>query len=165
MVATKKACDEHGYHLTEWITENEVKADYDHVEVKNPITHKLERIPVAPDSVFTVIARGSKHRFQLEIDTGAESLETYRKKIRGYIAHLESGLYERRYGTTAGRILTIVTTKWSGEQRLANLKRVTEAEGGGNRFWFTVLPKLNYQSIFDEPIWYVAKSNEPRLLI
>src|SRR5690349_18908820 len=70
------------------------------------------------------------------------------------------GLYEKRYGTHKGRVLTITTS----EERLVNLKRVTEEAEGMQRFWFTTFDKVNYRTVFFEPIWQLAHAEGSRSL-
>jgi hypothetical protein len=79
----------------------------------------------------------------------ATKIELYREFFR------PGGLYEARYGTTAGRVLFITT----GEKRMANMKRITEAHGGKSRYWFTTLALATTRDILTAPIWGIASRN------
>ena len=70
-------------------------------------------------------------------------------------------LYEARYGTRHGRILTVTI----GERRLANLKAITEEVGGKARFWFTTIERIRAGDILTDPIWWVATRNTIHALV
>ncbi|MBM3302427.1 MAG: replication-relaxation family protein, partial [Deltaproteobacteria bacterium] len=90
--------------------------------------------------------------FFLEIDRATLENKRWREKVQAYQAYTESGKYTERYGTTSLRILTVTT----GQKRLSNLKRTTEAAGGGGMFWFTTLEQAQAEQILTVPVWQVA---------
>lgn len=90
--------------------------------------------------------------YPIEIDMTTESLDDFALKVRASREYLKRKIYQSRYRTNSGRILTITT----GERRLKNLKEVTEAEGGKHRYWFTTWDKVNQDTIFTKPIWEIA---------
>ncbi len=49
-------------------------------------------------------------------------------------------------------MLTITTS----EARLRNLKAVTEAEGGRERFWFTTFARFGQYDVLRDAIWNAA---------
>ena len=61
----------------------------------------------------------------------------------------------------AGRVLTVTT----GEKRAANLKAITEREGGKGKFWFTTLAQVTPETVLTMPIWQKAGSDELHSLI
>jgi hypothetical protein len=157
------ACHKYGFQLESWQTENEVKADYDRVMITKAV--KRETVPVLPDSVFTVIALKRRHRFLLELDRGTMETARFKAKVKAYNAYHESGGFEKRYNSTAMRVLTVVSTRFSGEKRLMNLKRATEEAGGKARYWFTTLQATTPETVLSASIWYVAGESEPTPLI
>jgi hypothetical protein len=163
-VAVALACRAHGFTLESWQTENEVKADYDYVTLETA-RGKREQFPVVPDSVFSIVAHGRRHRCLLELDRGTMESARFKDKVRAYIAYHTSGKYQARYGSQSMRVLTVISTISTGEKRLANLKAATEAVGGKRHFWFTTLKQITPQAVFDEAIWQLASENVPRPLI
>jgi hypothetical protein len=105
-------------------------------------------LPVRPDGYFCYRVGERRAHFFLEVDLGTESNRCFRQKVRAYIAYRQSGRYRERYGAYAFRVLTITTS----ERRMANLRRATEAEGGGSMFWFTTLDGTHAMACL-EPIW------------
>lgn len=163
-IALSLACRKQGFTLESWQTENEVKSDYDYVSLKTA-KGKVERLPILPDSIFSFIAHGRRHRCLLELDRGTMESARFKDKVRAYIAYHESGMYQTRYESQSMRVLTIISTRHTGEKRLANLKKATEEAGGKLRFWFTTLKHITPETVFDAPIWQLATEVEPRPLV
>jgi hypothetical protein len=161
------ACRHLNFQLEHWHTEREVKADYDRVRIIT--THGERReVAVVPDSVFSVIAYEMRFWFALEADRGTEVGETWKNKVRGYTAWIDSGKFERRYKDTRIRVITVVRTRYSGAKRLHNLKSATEAVGGAKRFWFAPFESIDLtrpESIFEDFIWQVASETEAARLL
>lgn len=168
-IAVTQSATTHGFTLVEWKDEKTMRREHR----QDPITVTLADATtytthVIPDGYFCLEALGKrKHRF-LEIDratvTGKATSEQNRawdKKIAAYLAWYRSGKYHERYQTKAMGVLTITT----GEERLANLKRITEEVGGKERFWFTCMSRLEGIDILTEPIWSVATSEERRSIV
>jgi Replication-relaxation len=164
MVALTLACRHYGFEIETWKTENEIKADYDRVSVKLP-SGKRGDVPILPDAIFSFVAYNQRNRCLLELDRGMEKTDVFRQKVRAYIAYFENGSYEARYQTTAGRVLTVISGRYSGEKRLENLKRVTEEVGGKKRFWFATAKNISPETILFSPIWQLATETEPRELV
>lgn len=167
LVSVHLACKTHEFQFgyrTDWVSENEVKADYDRVAVKLP-SGKRENLPVQPDSIFSFVAYGQRHRFFLELDRGTMESDNWKKKILAYVAYHESGAYEKRYNAKGLRVLSVIRTKHKGGVRERNLKQWTEDVGGKSRFWFTTLQQITPESLFDDLIWQVATRSEPSKLI
>jgi Replication-relaxation len=168
-IAVTHSATTHGFFLVEWKDEKTMRREHR----QDPITVTLADATtytthVIPDGYFCLEALDKrKHRF-LEVDratvTGKATSEQNRawdKKIAAYLAWYRSGKYHERYQTKAMGVLTITT----GEERLANLKRITEEAGGKERFWFTCLSRLEGVDILTEPLWSVATSEERRSII
>jgi hypothetical protein len=163
MVALTLACRKHGIEIEGWKTENEIKADFDRVTVKS--VDKRVGVPVLPDAIFSFVAFGQRNRCLLELDRGTEKSDVFKQKIKAYTAYFEEGAYEARYQTTAGRVLTVVSTQYTGEKRLAKLKQSAEEAGGKKRFWFTAAKRITPETILFAPIWELATETEPRELV
>lgn len=168
MVAVRLACRQSGFELEEWLTENEIKADYDRVTVKTA-TGRREQVAIVPDAVFSILAHNRRHRCLLELDRGTMEIDRFKNKIRAYIAYHESGTYEKRFHSSSMRVLTVIATRFtgkaSGEKRLTSLKAATEAVGGRRRFWFTTAKSITPESILSEPIWYVSTDDQLQALL
>jgi hypothetical protein len=154
MVAVSAACRNLGYELERWITESEIKADYDRVSVKTA-SGKLQQVAVLPDSFFAVIARGRRYPFCLELDRGTMQVDRFKDKIRAYRTYHQSGKYEARFKVKSIRVLTVISTKsQAGERRLKSLKQATEEVGGEDWFWFATLtqvkPETALSALFGE---------------
>ena len=145
------AAREGGYRVDKWIGETELKAvgDYVHITTSSGGTRK---IAVIPDGYLALNLGHRRAHFLLEIDRGTVSNRRWRERIQAYLKYVESGKYAERYRTRSLRVLTVTT----GQRRMANLKRTTEATGGKALFWFTTLEKVTPASIFRQPIWAVA---------
>ena len=160
-IAVAQACEAHGWQLTRWLTENELKADYDRVRIRARKT----RTALIPDSFFTLVVpeKGTTHFF-LELDRGSEELKRFRDKVEAYVAYYKSGMYAQRYGAQGFRVLTVVDGV--GEGRLKNLVDDTARVAGiGRRFWFAHLADATSGTVLTEPIWSVAGSEEKESLV
>jgi hypothetical protein len=164
MVAVTLAARQEGFILEKWAGENDLKADYDYVTIRTA-SGKRERVPVLPDSYFSLIAHNRRHHFFLELDRGTMTLDRFKTKVRAYMAYHESGGYEKRYGTKSLRVLTVIAAKSSGEKRIKNLKMASEQVGGKHRFWFATANLLIPKTILIVPVWQVASELYPRILI
>ena len=158
-VAVTVACQREGYELLDWQGENELKADYDHVNVR---TSKgiSQSVPVVPDSYFVIATPMGKAHFFLELDRGTMTNSRFRTKVEAYVAYFQQG-YQHRYGTKSLRILTVTV----GQARLANLKRITEQVPETTWFWFGLLDDINAQEVLSTPIWQVAGGESSQTLI
>lgn len=166
MVLVTLACRRHGFELEQWQGENEVKADYDRVMVQSGAGGR-ERMPVVPDSFFTILANERRYPFFLELDRGTMTLARFKNKVRAYLAYYKSGAYEKRYGLQSIRMLTIVSTKSQsgGVKRLENLKAATEEITKERWFWFAPLAELTAENILKVPVWHQATQQETKALI
>jgi hypothetical protein len=164
MVAISVACNRLGFTLEQWHGENDLKASYDHVIIKGA-GGKRERVPVLPDSYFTIVAYERRNHFFLELDRGTMATSRFKTKVQAYLAYHESGGYEKRYGTKSLRVLTVIAGSSSGEKRLVNLKTTTESVGGKRRFWFVTASNLKAETVLSSPIWQVASEEFPNTLL
>lgn len=65
-------------------------------------------LPVMPDAEISYETDGRKRQAFLEVDRGTEPTSRFSGKVRGYLAYLASGDYERRYGLPRFRLLVVV---------------------------------------------------------
>jgi Replication-relaxation len=119
-----------------------------------------------PDAYCKLIVGENTYHHFIEVDRATETEKILTKKINAYRAYMRpeanaTSLYEQQYGTTKGRILFVA----SGMTRVQNIKAITEAARGRNRFWFTTLKQLQSADPFYDPIWYMAGNAETRCLI
>ncbi|MBD0328253.1 MAG: replication-relaxation family protein [Pyrinomonadaceae bacterium] len=149
-----------GYTIPTWLTEPTLRKKHmvDTVTITTEAGTK-EKVAIVPDDYFTLDTPTLLLHHFVEIDMGTVTITAtdwkrrdWERKVRGYMAYINSGKYEARYGTKGLRILTITTT----ETRLKNLKEITEKAGGTARFWFTTFEKALPATIITEPIWEKA---------
>lgn len=167
-IAITQAATKHAFTLLEWRDEETLRTDHanDIVTIKGQQGGEQKTI-VVPDDYFMLDVpvpgenRSLVSRFFVEIDrrtvTGeakasALSQRDWAHKVQAYIAYYRSEAHIKRYGSTAGRVITITT----GERRAANLKAITERVGGKARFWFTTFDQIAPETVLTEPIWSVA---------
>jgi hypothetical protein len=163
---TKAVQDTPPLQLVTWRDELTLKsahhADTLTITTPNGKALKGKLIPDAYLLLATGDSQEDKHFF-FEIDrateTGISSDEhqrTWTRKILMYLEYFKrDGLYEKRYGTYKGRVLTVTTS----DTRLAHLKRLTEAAGGKQRFWFTTFDCVTPQTVLTTPIWQLAQAD------
>ncbi len=118
-----------------------------------------QRVALVPDGYFHLKQQQHHSHYFIEADmctvvglSSKSGRRDWAKKIRSYLAYLESGQFQERYKAQAFRMLTVTT----GARRLANLKKVTEEAGGKSRFWFTTFEQLSSETAFTQPIWQIA---------
>jgi hypothetical protein len=158
-VAIMLATQQHGYELEMWLDDTALKATYDYVTIKT--AHGgTRKVSLIPDGYF-VLQVPRRACFFLELDRGTMTNSQFKTKILAYQAYITSGQYQRRYGTTSLRVLTVVP----GPVRLANLKRMTEQADGKRTYWFAQLQAITPETVLDAPIWHVAGGNELNRLI
>jgi hypothetical protein len=163
-IAVTLACRREGLMLDTWLDEKTLKRPHmkDYVLLRRA-SGRTYKAAVVPDGYFVVTQDVgdylNSYHFALEVDRGTvtgvasrEGRRDWARKVEAYLAYHASGLYAQRYGTQSLRIITVTT----GDQRLANLKRVTEEAGGKARFWFTTFDRTTAEAILTEPIWQVA---------
>lgn len=168
-IAITQSAEAHGYTLVEWRDEKTLRRQHrDDLVTITVASGAQQTTHVIPDGyVLLEVGNKRKHRF-LEIDratvTGHATSEQNRawdKKILAYLAWYRSGKFQQRYATPAMGVLTITTS----EERLHNLKRITEEAGARERFWFTCLTRSEDHDILADPLWSVATTNEVRRFV
>jgi hypothetical protein len=150
-VAIAKACALQGWQLLTWQGENDLKAAYERVTIRTG-GGRMREISLIPDSYFVLETPRGKAHFFLELDRGTMTTTRFKSKIEAYQVYYQSGAYQRRYETRSLRVLTVTLS----EIRAENLRQVSEEAGGKQRYWFTVLEKIQPQSVLNVPIWRVA---------
>jgi len=168
-VAITVAVKQGSPRLARWLDDATLKGPHlkDYVTLTGPEGGRT-KVAVVPDGYFALETDEAIYHHFLEIDratvVGRASdgeRRDWTRKVHAYRQYLDSGRFEERYGGRGLRILTVTT----GERRLANLLRITEAAGGRSRFWFTTFARVSAQTVLSEPIWRVAASPEPRRLM
>ncbi|MFL5628024.1 MAG: replication-relaxation family protein, partial [Ktedonobacteraceae bacterium] len=166
------AARQHSATIEQWIDERMLKRTegkvYVTIKGAQGAAYKIAviadgfcRLKMTTDKTYTY------YQF-IELDRSTEtgqptkwSRNSWQRKILGYNALFTPGgqgqpsVYQQRYGgTEKGRVLTITT----GDKRLANLKRITEQNGGKSKYWFTTLEAIKTNDILTDPIWQKAGS-------
>jgi Replication-relaxation len=162
-IAVAHACEQQGWSVLTWKTENDLKADYDRVILQTK-SGKTQSISVVPDSYFVIELPGrGVSNFFLELDRGTMTLDRFRTKVAAYVAYYKTGGYTKRFGAQGFRVLAVVDT--ISPNRVDNLLAQTATVNGiGNRFWFAHLPDVLSQNVLTEPIWRVAGTGERKAL-
>jgi len=152
-------CQHQGFSLEQWIDDMSFHKSYDTITVEGYDTP----VAVQPDGYTVIQTAGNKQlHFFIELDRGTETIrEKFKKKMAAYHAYFDSQLILKRFGTKDIRVLIIAHS----EKRAHNLKKITEATGGQNRYWFTSVPALTPENIFANPVWNKAGHIEKTTLI
>ncbi len=160
------ACKNSGtLELEEWVTSSEFWAFPDRVAFINGHGNQDKRY-IRPDGYCVIVNRTSHYRSRLllELDRGSESLTRIgNEKILPGIAYLRSEAYQKRTGGFAtGRWLFVA----GSERRMRNMKRYTETVAGKHAtvFYFTILDRVNAQTVLTAPIWYQGGETHPTSL-
>lgn len=168
-----QACVGSDIHLQEWRSDRMLYQQHHGKRVRYTGPHggSYEKVLI-PDGYYVFarpIESGGRRgtildRILVEIDMGTQTLKqrqktikqpqrTWEHKVKAYLAFFEpKGIYEQMYGTHTGRVLTITTS----QQRLLDMKKVTEEAGGNERFWFTTFTTLSPETALVDPIYYLA---------
>jgi hypothetical protein len=160
--------------LVQW--DDEMALAQRHKDLRIPLLQSdksVKYVSLIPDAYFVLrTSDGHEHRFFLEADRGTEttisSSDGYRSwysKIETYIHFLYSerdtdSLYKQRYGTAAGRVLTVTTSN----ERLVGLVRASEKAHARTRFWFTTREEITRVSL-TEIIGKKTRKGNPRYRI
>jgi hypothetical protein len=140
------------FKLEQWIPDGEFWANPDKVEYKLPNGKKKSAL-VRPDGFFSIVSRGYRYKFLLEIDMATEDNPRFvRQKVLPGLAYLKSKAYRERFGgENSGRWLVVTT----GERRLQNMLAQTRAAAGEEAalFYFTTFGELGANNLFQESIW------------
>lgn len=159
-VAVTIACREAGYTLVRWMSESDLKADYDRVQIPND-KGKLQDISLIPDGYFTIQTPHGNASFFLEMDMGTMTVGRFTTKIRAYIAYMKTGAYTQRYQTRSLRILSITNSY----TRCENLRVSAESVGADKRFLFASQAMITAESILHQAVWHGAGNPSPTPLI
>jgi len=131
--------------LEVWVPERMCEDSYQVWRGGGRITGKLR-----PDGYCRCRQDGRILSFFIEVDLGTMSNKAFRDKVQRYLDYSDSGRYQQISGVKYFRVLVATV----GEQRLSNLKGVTE-ELTDSVFWFTTLEQIRRGLIFDQ-IWQRA---------
>lgn len=159
-VAVTLASREAGYHVKQWLTETHLKAHYDRVSVTDHKGRK-QSVSLIPDSYFTLETPKGKASFFLEMDMGTMTISRFQTKIAAYLAYVQTGLYQERYGTKSLRVLTVTTSGVRAE----NLLRAAHSLQSQRLFWFAVKEVLSPNTVLHSPIWIYPGGQESSALV
>jgi hypothetical protein len=156
-IAVSQSCEQHGFRLLSWITENELKANYDRVEIPS----QKEKVSLIPDSFFVIEVPGKQPSgFFVELDRGTMSNKKFRQKIEAYISYYKTGAYTRRFKLRGFRLLTVIDR--AGERRQKNLLQTSARVNGiAKRHWFALMDQVIENDPLTEPVWMIAGDSKP----
>ena len=160
-IAIEQACHKLGYVIPTWLTDTELKADYDRVKIPS----SKQPVSLIPDGYFQVYIpeRGTSHFF-LELDRGTMTTSRFTDKVHAYTGYYKSGAYSNRYGAKGFRVLTVVDGIGTG--RVDNLLNATQAiPQVGKRFWFTHIDNLQPEIVLTDTVWQVSNEALPQALL
>lgn len=168
-IAITQAAERVGGVLHHWLDDKTLQSQ----QMKDYVTlwdedGKERQAAVIPDGFYQLEMGENVYRDFLEVDLRT-TIGVYTKpgrrdwarKVRVYLAYYADGRYQERYQSRAFRVLTVTTS----DERLKNLKKITEESGGSHHFWFTTFDRLTSDTVFTEPIWTLAGREEYRTLI
>lgn len=178
-IANFRAClilalrDNQRSKIISWHKDGEVKEEIGFIE-----NDKKARIPIVPDSFFTLEDKGSLKHFFLEADRSTMSNQRFLTKMRGYFKLWNYIKTETKKQKTFSykidgvqienfRVLTVCKT----EQRKENLRIITreadDKKTGSDMFWFIAEGKYNLQNpkTILYQIWQTPKDDTLRSLI
>lgn len=128
--------------------------------IRVPGGRRQARVPLIPDGVATLYARGQVHALIVEVDMGTVPVRRMEARYRGYWRWHRDGAARARFGAAAVRVLTLTTT----DARLATLRRAaTRAPEQGARgsalFWFAKLTAADIElpETLISPAWTSAR--------
>jgi hypothetical protein len=115
--------------------------------------------PIIPDGYFEVESAQGVHPMFLEVDLGTESLNTWKKKIEGYLRLALSGDFSSLFRQARFRVLVIA----SSERRLGFVRK-TVAKLTDKIFWFTTFELINRDG-FWSAVWLRPKGDQRQSLL
>lgn len=129
-------------HLVDW---QEGRKLHDYVSISD--YDGLTRLPVRPDASFTLEDSRrpegkNRSNFFLEADRSSENQARFRDKISAYWHYLEQGLYTKKFGPRAFRVVTVTMTRARAEN-LCVLATSFLPEGARKYFLFTSLQNFS----------------------
>lgn len=145
-IAITLACEQTGLVLEAWFTDRELKREgaLDYALLTSP-DGKEHKAAVIPDSVFVLRRGDAMALFFLEVDRMTTTLAPtsferrgWSRKVRTYMTYFSGEAFHKRYAGKKAQVLTVTMS----EQRLANMKAITEQVEGDNRFWFTTFDQV-----------------------
>lgn len=161
-VRLERAAPTYGFTVAAWVDDASLAsaALQDQFDLTTS-TGLTRRVAISPDGYFALTSAGSPkvYRAFVEADRGTESLTTWADKVAKYLGYFASDAFRKRYRARKPfRVLTVTTS----DERLANLKRVTEEAGGKNWFWFTTVEAIGEpRTALFHPVWHMAGTEEP----
>jgi hypothetical protein len=152
--------------LREWLNERDFRVDKDTVNYLT-INGKKAHKQVIPDRYFVIDWQQDKaarkpfrSRLLLELDHATHPNRRFvNDKVLPGTAYIQSEVYERRFGSKAGRWLVVTT----GTRRLEYLKDSVERGIGNNarNWYFTTFDQVSAATLLTEPVWWRGGEEYP----
>lgn len=151
-----------GFTVLEWLDDKTLSSlsIRDQFMVAQPGGGAVQ-VALGPDGYVSLLDPNgtTRHRAFIEADRATVPLGRWQDKVQRYLAYFRSSVFADRYKATKPfRVLTVTTS----DERLANMKRVTEEAGGQTWFWFSTFDAIREPgSILLRPVWHMAGSKVP----
>lgn len=156
-IAITKAACARGDDISVWVYDWELRKLRLKVKDRNGKRYHFE-----PDAFFAYQLAGEDwwSYFFYERDTGSQTNKIFAEKVKLYLLALQTPevfeVLNKLYDVDIQGFRVLTTTL---PERVANLKRTTEAAGGAKRFWFTSHRDIDEDTVLG-PVWEMATSSE-----
>ena len=168
-VAFRKAAAPGGWMIGHWVDDRLLKRTHT-ATITLEERGKSEKVGVVPDAYMSLELQRPPWQlhFFIERDRGTMPAtagkplgHSWHRRILAYNAAFDEGLFERQYGTSRIRVLTVT----DGRSRLKTLKATTEKAGGRGRYWFATVQDLEDGNPYTRKIWYRAGEDKKTALL
>ena len=113
-------------------------------------------LPVTPDAFIHLRGKDKQAYYFLEVDRATESNHRWRDKIKGYVEYVKSGMYKKKFGTDALRVLTVTTTP----DRMNNLIKTTQSVENAYFFLFATSDQMKSKDVIFKPVWKTTEKED-----
>jgi hypothetical protein len=129
------SCSLSGFSVLEWVAEDAFRSDTDRITYETKAAAKAFK-QFRPDDYYRIQQAGQEHpnRLFLEWDRGTMDINKFiSRKVRPYVAYVQSSAYNVRFGHNSGRFMVITTSM----RRARHLQQAVEATGLPRTFdWY-----------------------------
>ncbi len=150
-----------GFTVLEWLDDKTLSSQSirDQFMIARPGGGGVQ-VALGPDGYVSLLDPNgtTRHRAFIEADRATVPLGRWQDKVQRYLAYFRSPVFADRYKASKPFRVLVVTTS---DERLANMKRVTEEAGGQTWFWFSTYVALaNPADMLHRPSWFMAGRTE-----
>jgi len=150
-----------GFTVLEWLDDKTLSSQSIRDQFTVVRSGGFFQAAIGPDGYVSLLDPNgtTRHRAFIEADRATVPLGRWQDKVQRYLAYFRSAVFADRYKATKPfRVLTVTTS----DERLANMKRVTEEAGGQTWFWFSTYAALaDPADTLHRLTWFMAGRVEP----